>query len=198
MKKNLLLYGVFLCALSVSSCSGTSKGNQVVNSNSMNAENANEVMRYYDTSLRVLKDLVNENEIKTVLRYLDQKNSIDSLPIFSQPMILVQDTVLITSPGDYFSEEDRQNLKENYERMFRSVTAFYKNYDTYRTYMQGKVYEKDNYALADKIKKEELLLSIALSEYKQVIFDILSPMVEGAKSVLTAVENKNEKIVPSK
>lgn len=198
MKKNLLLYGVFLCALSVSSCSGTSKGNQVVNNNSMNAENANEVMRYYDTSLRVLKDLVNENEIKTVLRYLDQKNSIDSLPIFSQPMILVQDTVLITSPGDYFSEEDRQNLKENYERMFRSVTAFYKNYDTYRTYMQGKVYEKDNYALADKIKKEELLLSIALSEYKQVIFDILSPMVEGAKSVLTAVKNKNEKIVPSK
>ena len=39
-------------------------------------------------------------------------------------------------------------------------------------------YKKDNNALADKIRKEELLLSIALSEYKQVIFDILTPMVE--------------------
>ena len=38
--------------------------------------------------------------------------------------------------------------------------------------MQDQSYKKDNNALADKIRKEELLLSIALSEYKQVIFDI--------------------------
>lgn len=42
--------------------------------------------------------------------------------------------------------------------------------------------------LADKIRKEELLLSIALSEYKQVIFDILTPMVEGAKITLTPIK----------
>ena len=45
-----------------------------------------------------------------------------------------------------------------------------------------------NHALADKIRKEELLLSIALSEYKQVIFDILTPMVEGAKITLTPIK----------
>lgn len=39
-----------------------------------------------------------------------------------------------------------------------------------------------------KIRKEELLLSIALSEYKQVIFDILTPMVEGAKITLTPIK----------
>ena len=48
--------------------------------------------------------------------------------------------------------------------------------------------KKDNNALADKIRKEELLLSIALSEYKQVIFDILTPMVEGAKITLTPIK----------
>ena len=32
----------------------------------MSVENANEVMKYYDTSLKILKDLVNENEIKAV------------------------------------------------------------------------------------------------------------------------------------
>lgn len=41
---------------------------------------------------------------------------------------------------------------------------------------------------ADKIRKEELLLSIALSEYKQVIFDILTPIVEGAKITLTPIK----------
>ena len=82
MKKNLLLYGVFLCALSISSCSGGSKSSHVMDSSSMSVENANEVMKYYDTSLKILKDLVNENEIKAVLGYLDQKMPVDSLPVY--------------------------------------------------------------------------------------------------------------------
>ena len=188
MKKNLLLYGVFLCALSMSSCSGASKSSHVMDSSSMSVENANEVMKYYDTSLKILKDLVNENEIKAVLGYLDQKMPVDSLPVVSQPVVSVQDTVFVSNPGNYFSENDRQNLKENYGRLFRSISAFYENYKTYRLYMQDQSYKKDNNALADKIRKEELLLSIALSEYKQVIFDILTPMVEGAKITLTHIK----------
>ena len=188
MKKNLLLYGVFLCALSMSSCSGSSKSSHVMDSSSMSVENANEVMKYYDTSLKILKDLVNENEIKAVLGYLDQKMPVDSLPVVSQPVVSVQDTVFVSNPGNYFNENDRQNLKENYGRLFRSISAFYENYKTYRLYMQDQSYKKDNNALADKIRKEELLLSIALSEYKQVIFDILTPMVEGAKITLTPIK----------
>ena len=188
MKKNLLLYGVFLCALSMSSCSGGSKSSHVMDSGSMRVENANEGMKYYDTSVKILKDLVNENEIKAVLGYLDQKMPVDSLPVVSQPVVSVQDTVFVSNPGNYFNENDRQNLKENYGRLFRSISAFYENYKTYRLYMQDQSYKKDNNALADKIRKEELLLSIALSEYKQVIFDILTPMVEGAKITLTPIK----------
>ena len=188
MKKNLLLYGVFLCALSISSCSGGSKSIHVMDSSSMSVDNANEVIKYYDTSLKILKDLVNENEIKAVLGYLDQKMPVDSLPVVSQPVVSVQDTVFVSNPGNYFSENDRQNLKENYGRLFRSISAFYENYKTYRLYMQDQSYKKDNNALADKIRKEELLLSIALSEYKQVIFDILTPIVEGAKITLTPIK----------
>lgn len=188
MKKNLLLYGVFLCALSMSSCSSGSKSSHVMDSSSMSVENANEVMKYYDTSLKILRDLVNENEIKAVLGYLDQKMPVDSLPVVSQPVVSVQDTVFVSNPGNYFNENDRQNLKENYGRLFRSISAFYENYKTYRLYMQDQSYKKDNNALADKIRKEELLLSIALSEYKQVIFDILTPMVEGAKITLTPIK----------
>lgn len=98
MKKNLLLYGVFLCALSISSCSGGSKSSHVMDSSSMSVENANEVMKYYDTSLKILKDLVNENEIKAVLGYLDQKMPVDSLPVVSQPVVSVQDTVFVSNP----------------------------------------------------------------------------------------------------
>lgn len=188
MKKNLLLYGVFLCALSVSSCSGT-KSNQAVPGNGMSVENASEVMKYYDTSSKVLKDLVDEQKIKSILGYLDRDMPADSLPAFSNPEVTVQDSIVVMNPGEYFNEDDRQNLKENYERLFRSIAAFYKNYQVYRKYMQDKSYENDNYGLADKIRKEELLLSVALSEYKKVIFDILSPLVEGAKTILTPTEN---------
>lgn len=47
--------------------------------------------------------------------------------------------------------------------------------------------------MANKIRKEELLLSIALSEYKQVIFDILTPTVESAKTVLPSVQKDKNK-----
>lgn len=124
MKKNLLLYGVFLCALSMSSCSGGSKSSHVMDSSSMSVENANEVMKYYDTSLKILKDLVNENEIKAVLGYLDQKMPVDSLPVVSQPVVSVQDTVFVSNPGNYFNENDRQNLKENYGRLFGRFLHF--------------------------------------------------------------------------
>lgn len=193
MKKNLLLYGVFLCALSVSSCSG-SKNNQAVDNDSMSVENANEVIRYYDTSSRALKDLVNEKEIKVVLGYLDRKVSADSLPVLSKPVITTKDSILVVNPGDYFNEEDRQNLKENYGRLFRSISAFYKNYEAYRSYMLDNGYKKDNYALADKIRKEELLLSVALSEYKQVIFSILTPIMEGAKTVVASMEGVKKRM----
>ena len=187
MKKNLLLYGIFLGALSLFSCSGNTKNREMAG-NSMSVESANEVMKYYDTSLKVLKNLVNEDSIKAVLGYIDKTEGTDMLPIVSQPVVSARDTMFVAAPGDYLSQEDRQNLEENYTRLFRSVSAFYENYATYRLYMKDKAYLKDNYAMADKIRKEELLLSIALSEYKQVIFDILTPAVEGAQTVLVPVQ----------
>lgn len=45
MKKNLLLYGVFLGAFSLSSCSGNAK-NKEMTDNGMSMESANEVIRY--------------------------------------------------------------------------------------------------------------------------------------------------------
>ena len=51
MKKNLLLYGVFLCALSMSSCSGGSRSGHVMEGGSMGGENGNEVMKNIDCLL---------------------------------------------------------------------------------------------------------------------------------------------------
>ena len=74
MKKNLLLYGVFLGALSLSFCSGNAK-NKEMTDNGMSMESANEVIRYCDTSLKVLKDLIDKTE------------GTDMLPIVPQPAL---------------------------------------------------------------------------------------------------------------
>lgn len=85
MKKNLLLYGVFLGVLSLSSCSGNAK-NKEMTDNGMSMESANEVIRYYDTSLKVLKDLINEDSIKAILDYIRTEGT-DMLPIVPQPAL---------------------------------------------------------------------------------------------------------------
>ena len=65
MKKNLLLYGVFLGALSLSFCSGNAK-NKEMTDNGMSMESANEVIRYC---------------------YIDKTEGTDMLPIVPQPAL---------------------------------------------------------------------------------------------------------------
>lgn len=76
----------FLGVLSLSSCSGNAK-NKEMTDNGMSMESANEVIRYYDTSLKVLKDLINGDSIKAILGYIDKTESTDMLPIVPQPAL---------------------------------------------------------------------------------------------------------------
>ena len=76
----------FLGVLSLSSCSGNAK-NKEMTDNGMSMESANEVIRYYDTSLKVLKDLINGDSIKAILGYIDKTEGTDMLPIVPQPAV---------------------------------------------------------------------------------------------------------------
>ena len=76
----------FLGALSLSSCSGNAK-NKEMTDNGMSMESANEVIRYCDTSLKVLKDLINGDSIKAILGYIDKTEGTDMLPIVPQPAL---------------------------------------------------------------------------------------------------------------
>lgn len=86
MKKNLLLYGVFLgCPFIIflfRQCQ-----NKEMTDNGMSMESANEVIRHCDTSLKVLKDLINEDSIKAILGYIDKTEGTDMLPIVPQPAL---------------------------------------------------------------------------------------------------------------
>ena len=76
----------FWGALSLSSCSGNAK-NKEMTDNGMSMESANEVIRHCDTSLKVLKDLINEDSIKAILGYIDKTEGTDMLPIVPQPAL---------------------------------------------------------------------------------------------------------------
>ena len=107
MKKEfIIVWRLFLGALSLSSCSGNAK-NKEMTDNGMSMESANEVIRYYDTSLKVLKDLINGDSIKAILGYIDKTEGTDMLPYCS----------------------------------------------TNRLYMKDRAYLKDNYTIANKIRK---------------------------------------------
>ena len=85
MKKNLLLYGVFLgCPFIIFLFNAK---NKEMTDNGMSMESANEVIRHCDTSLKVLKDLINEDSIKAILGYIDKTEGTDMLPIVPQPAL---------------------------------------------------------------------------------------------------------------
>ncbi|MCZ2568517.1 hypothetical protein CQW37_01015 [Bacteroides fragilis] len=178
MKKNLLLVGALVSAFLLASCSGGDKSKAPVVSTA-DIENAAKVIKYYNTSLGVLKDMVKEKDVNAVLDYMEQKGKAPALSAIVPPAVVSKDSAIVLNPGNCFNEETRQNLKQNYTGLFQARTEFYANFDTYLSYLK-----KKDVTNAKKLLDVNYQLSTQMSEYKQNIFDILSPFTEQAELVL--------------
>ena len=87
MKKNLLFFGALVSAFLLASCSGGSKSKAPVASTA-DIENATEVIKYYNTSLGVLKDMVKEKDVNAVLDYMEQKGKVPALTAIAHRQLL--------------------------------------------------------------------------------------------------------------
>lgn len=189
MKKNLLFFGALVSAFLLASCSGGSKSKAPVASTA-DIENATEVIKYYNTSLGVLKDMVKEKDVNAVLDYMEQKGKVPALTAIAPPTVVAKDSATVMNPGDYFNRETRQNLVQNYAGLFKARAEFYANFDTYLSYLKKKDVTK-----AKQLLEANYQLSTQMSEYKQNVFDILSPFTEQAEQVLLADSPLKEQIM---
>ena len=184
MRKNLLLFGALIGAFLLASCSGGNKSQSTTSVSTANVEDAMEVVKYYNTSLSVLKDVVNEKDVNAVLGYMEQKGKAPALTPIAPPAISEKDTVMLMNPGTCFNEETRQNLKQNYAGLFRSRAQFYSNFNTYLSYLKTK-----DYAKANQLLEASYRLSIEMAEYKMNVF------TEQAEQVLLTDSPLKEQIM---
>ena len=190
MKKKFLLFGALVGALLLSSCSGGSKKQTVSSESTEELDNASKVINYYHMSLAVLRHVANAKDINAVLGYMEQTGKVPEVEPIAPPEIAARDTAELLDPGDYFNPEVRQNLKQNYAGLFNVRTQFYDNFNKFLAYKKSKDTAKTAQLLDENYK-----LSVELSEYKQVIFDILSPLTEQAESELLADEPLKDQIM---
>ena len=193
MKKKFLLFGALVGALLLSSCSGGSKKQTVSSESTEELDNASKVINYYHMSLAVLRHVANAKDINAVLGYMEQTGKVPEVELIAPPEIAARDTAELLDPGDYFNPEVRQNLKQNYAGLFNVRTQFYDNFNKFLAYKKSKDTAKTAQLLDENYK-----LSVELSEYKQVIFDILSPLTEQAESELLADEPLKDQIMAEK
>ena len=169
MRKNLLCFAALISAFLFASCSGGSKSKSV-SATTADVENAAEVIQYYNTSLNVLSNMVKEKDVNAVLGYMEQKGKVPTVLAIAPPAVSEKDTLALMNPGSCFNEATRQNLKQSYVGLFNARTKFYANFDRYLSYLKAKDYSK-----ADKLLDVNYQLSKEMAEYKQNVFDILSP-----------------------
>lgn len=81
MGKNLLVLSVWVSVLMLASCVGSKK--ETVTYTPEEIADAGQVMKYYDTSLALLKNVVKERDVNAVLGYMEQKTEV---PMFSYIM----------------------------------------------------------------------------------------------------------------
>ncbi len=181
MRKILLCFVALASAFWFTSCSGGSKNKSVSATTTADIENAAEVIQYYNISLNVLGSMVKEKDVNAVLGYMEQKGKAPTVLAIAPPAVSEKDTLALLNPGNCFNEATRQNLRQSYVGLFDARAEFYANFDRYLSYLKAKEYVK-----ADKLLDVNYRLSKEMAEYKQNVFDILSPFTEQAEQVILA------------
>ena len=138
----------------------------------------------------LLKLRANAKDVNAVLGYMEQTGKVPEVSPIAPPEVSARDTAELMDPGDYFNIQVRQNLKQSYRGLFSARAQFYDNFNKFLSYKQAKETAK-----AGKLLDENYRLSVEMSEYKQVIFDILSPLTEQAEKELLADEPLKDQIM---
>ena len=191
MRKNLLILGAFVSALMLASCVGSKK--ETVTYTPEEIADAGQVMKYYDASLALLKNIVKERDVNAVLGYMEQKTEVPMFSYIMSPVISKKDSAEVMLPGECFGADVRQNLIQNYAELFQSRNQFYANFNKYLSLLK----EKKTEGMADLLN-DNYELSVVMSECKQNIFDILSPIASNAQRVLLAENPVKEQIIAMK
>lgn len=136
MGKNLLVLSVWVSVLMLASCVGSKK--ETVTYTPEEIADAGQVMKYYDTSLALLKNVVKERDVNAVLGYMEQKTEVPMFSYIMSPVISKKDSAAVMLPGEYFGEDVRQNLIQNYAELFQSRNQFYANFNKYLSLLKEK------------------------------------------------------------
>ncbi len=144
-------------------------------------------------SLALLKNIVKERDVNAVLGYMEQKTEVPMFSYIMSPVISKKDSAEVMLPGECFGADVRQNLIQNYAELFQSRNQFYANFNKYLSLLK----EKKTEGMADLLN-DNYELSVVMSECKQNIFDILSPIASNAQRVLLAENPVKEQIIAMK
>lgn len=191
MGKNLLVLSVWVSVLMLASCVGSKK--ETVTYTPEEIADAGQVMKYYDTSLALLKNMVKERDVNAVLGYMEQKTEVPMFSYIMSPVISKKDSAEVMLPGECFGADVRQNLIQNYAELFQSRNQFYANFNKYLSLLK----EKKTKGMVDLLN-DNYELSVEMSECKQNIFDILSPIASNAQRILLAENPVKEQIIAMK
>ena len=100
MGKNLLVLSVWVSVLMLASCVGSKK--ETVTYTPEEIADAGQVMKYYDASLALLKNVVKERDVNAVLGYMEQKTEVPMFSYIMSPVISKKDSAEVMLPGECF------------------------------------------------------------------------------------------------
>lgn len=175
--KKLLTFS--MVALLMSSCGSKPKD---AASADYGVEEANSVIKYYNTVISATKKLVEERSFDDILEYM-QVNGRKLSPVVTR-FVMERDTAGFTKPSGQFPDEVRDSLKVYTKQYVDAAEKFYANYETYKNYIKAEDFKDDNYAKGKEILAEEEKLAVLFPELRTKIFDLITPYADKAEEVI--------------
>lgn len=179
-QKHLSAFLIFMVATCLLSCSGrstsTNSSDQSSSYSTADLENSKQVILYYENSISLIHSMVPEKGINAMLSYINKdKLNDENLPSLNLPNLTEDELSCLLNPGAFFQEDVRNKLKLCYAHLFETILSFHKNFDYF-------IANNENMSIGEKqqVAQEGYDLSVAVSQYKQDIYDALAPVVDDA------------------
>lgn len=124
MRKNLMFAGAFAVTLMLAACGSGVQRKTSEKYSAAEVEQADKVIKYYNASLALLKNLVVEKDVNSVLGYMEQSGDAPILTAVVPPAFSQKDSASVVNPGTYFNEETRRICNRALCSCFRLESNF--------------------------------------------------------------------------
>lgn len=178
MKRTLLALPALASSLMLASCGGGAG-----TSSKLDAEQASQIIEYYNQALEVFRDGFSAEKCGDVIEYMEKNGKMLIAPSVVLPGMF-GDSAEMTAPGTCFGKSAGDSLTMLFRQYYAASATVDGNYDAFKAYLKAEDYKDDDWAKGKQLTEETKAAAAQIAATKEQILAIISGPADAAEALM--------------